>query len=191
MRRFAFSLVLMIFMVSSVALVQASSMDISDPTCVEGCVVLNSTSFSFFADSTGGGILTFQNGTTQDWTSLSITETGIAASDIHLATNLFTNTLVTDLGNNSALLQFFGIAGDCADDLNGLPDTDDANLSETCGIAVDQIFVVNLNDPGSSTGSWVPNMRFDAVAGVPEPASLLLMGVGLAGILGLKKKQRS
>lgn len=184
----------MMFMISSTALVQASSMDISDPTCIDTCT-LDSTSFSFFADANGGGIQTFRNGTTQDWISLTITETGIAAFDaegnpnIFLKTSLFTNTRLSAFGSDGALMEFFGTAGDCADDLNGLPDTDDVGLSETCGIAVDQVFSINLNPSFIGDTSWLANQRFDAIANVPEPASLFLLGAGLAGILGLKKKR--
>lgn len=203
MRRLAFSLVLMIFMVSSVALVQASSMDISDPTCTsEICPNPVGLTFSFDSNTAGGGAFIATNTSGEVWTSLSIVETGVPAfigdiQNILLSSNAFTNFEATDQADGSTLIRFFGIdTALCADDLPGVPDIDSTDLVEHCGIGINDIFTISLNDDHSpnpdGTGGWLDQngSPIHFVALVPEPASLLLLGAGLAGILGLKKKQR-
>jgi hypothetical protein len=154
--------------------------DISDPPCSVECPPGVGLTFTFSADADGGGIISLQNVSGQTWTSLLIT-TGstpffVDPSSILCLTNAFVSCVPLNLGggtigiflsgtNNSGTNNFF----------HGIPNLD--------------AFTINLNDfVGDPTaGSWGANRSFAAIANMPEPATLTLVGVGLAALVVTRK----
>src|ERR1700685_2166676 len=66
----------------------------SAPTdCAQGCQNVG-TSFTFAVPKSGSGTLFFQNESGQDWSSLSLLESGEPASDITCVQTLFLNCAV-------------------------------------------------------------------------------------------------
>lgn len=141
--------------------------------------------FSFTSNATGGGVFDFINNSGQDWFNLSITTKfpgGNLKTDYQCAApGLFMNCQFS-LNSDGTLINvlFFGIGrGEETFASKGSFIEDDTFT----GIRNGQEFIVNLNNPGSSSvGGWVPNTRFDAIANIPEPASMTLFLVGLGAI---------
>jgi hypothetical protein len=149
--------------------------DISDPPCIEGCPPGVGLTFTFSANASGGGIVSFTNISGQTWTSLLIT-TGstpffVDPGSIVCTTNAFVNCVPQNLGGGTTAIYLSGTN----EFFHGIPNLD--------------VFTINLNDSDSSSGSWGANRSFAAAANVPvpEPATLILLGAGLGAIVVHRK----
>jgi len=150
-------------------------MDISDPPCSVECPPGVGLKFTFSADADGGGIISLQNVSGQAWTSLLIT-TGsspffVDPGSILCRTNAFVSCVPLNLGGGTTGIFFSGTDSF----FHGIPNLD--------------AFTINLNDfvGDSTTGSWGANRPFAGLASTPEPATLALVGVGLATLVVTRK----
>jgi hypothetical protein len=167
-------------------------MQVSDPSCGDGCTSLTGTSFTFSSNANGGGFLTFENDSDASWTSLLIEATGIAADAVNASSTLFSNPAQVYNIGDLLVIYFSGVSGpgceiEC---FNGIPNLSDENVF-TINLNDDVNEVANLDPSGS--GGWGAGLAFDASANVPaptnvpEPATLTLMAVGLGAFLVKKK----
>jgi hypothetical protein len=149
--------------------------DISDPPCSE-CPPGVGLTFTFSADVAGGGIVSLQNVSGVTWENLLIT-TGntpffVDPGSILCRTNAFVSCIPQNLGGGMTGIFFSGVNTV----FHGIPNLD--------------AFTINLNDfviePGIASGSWGANRSFVAVANIPEPATLTLVGVGLAALVAAR-----
>jgi hypothetical protein len=151
--------------------------DISDPPCnpFEDCPPGVGLTFTFSANASGGGILTFTNVSGENWTTLLITTGSIPflvdPALIVCTTNAFVSCTPQSLGGGTTGIYLSGTN----DFFHGIPNFD--------------VFTINLNDFGSSTGSWGANRSFAAAANVtlPEPLTLTLLGAGLGALVAYRK----
>ena len=181
--------VLLSFLLASATLARADGIptdpdiDVSDPPCMSDCPPAAGLTFAFGSNEFGGGIVRFTNTSGQDWTSLLITAGGdpffVDESAITCTTNAFLNCVVEDLeGGTSGIF------------LSGVLPRNSEEFGDR-GIFNGDAFAINLNDIGSSTGSWGVDRDFSASANVPdplpEPNTLSLLAAGLGALLGGRK----
>ena len=141
--------------------------------------VIVSNNFTFGADNLGGGVLSFQNESGQDWLDLTVNATLPDFTPITCGPGPFLTCTIstTPMGSNFLYTILFG------------PVT-------SGGITNGEIFSVNLNDNGDATngsGSWGAGEDFGAKANVdatPEPAAGLLVAAGFLGFAGWRRFQR-
>ena len=141
--------------------------------------IIVSNNFTFGADSLGGGVLSFQNESGQDWLDLSVTATLPEFTPITCGPGPFLTCTISTapMGSNFLYTILFG------------PVT-------SGGIPNGGLFSVNLNDNGddpSGIGSWGAGTDFGAkanVTGTPEPSAALLVVAGFLGLAAWRKTQR-
>ena len=151
--------------------------DISDPPCIEGCPPGVGLTFTFSADASGGGIVSFTNISGETWTTLLITTGSIPffvdPTSIVCTTNAFVRCIPQNLGGGTTAIYLSGTN----EFFHGIPNLD--------------VFTINLNDFDSSSGSWGANRSFAAAANVPapvpEPRTLTLLGAGLGALMAYRK----
>jgi hypothetical protein len=170
-------------------------MVISDPFCSgEGCPspIFAGQGFQFTVVN-GGGIFmgTNESGGTWNTLDLSLSAPVLALSINCTAPGLFICTFSTDDSGNATNIIL----------------SDVTNCFENCapltGIPNNETFTFNLNDTGSTTGSWPVGEFFKTVsingqtpdsfvtlAPVPEPGTITLLGAGLAALIAKRKLRR-
>jgi PEP-CTERM motif len=193
-----FSLAVLCFLLmASTAVVRADGipvdpvMGVRDPICVEGCPIVEGTTFSFFSNAFGGGINQFQNASGVDWTSLLIDVTtnlgtlpSVPADTITCLTNAFATCQSFDLANGDTAIYLTGMLIFPDDIPNGAVAT--FNLND----------LVNGVQPNTvdGAGGWGLVREFDVTANaaspVPEPGTITLLGVGLAAFVAKRKLRR-
>ncbi len=140
--------------------------------------ILVSNSFAFGADNFGGGVLSFQNESGQNWFELSVTATLPNLTAITCGPGPFVTCTISTSPVSTGFLYdiMFGPAS-------------------AGGITNGEVFSVNLNDSGddpSGVGSWGPGTDFSAKANAtPEPSSITLMIAGglLAAGIFLRRRR--
>jgi hypothetical protein len=142
-------------------------------------VILTTDSFTFGADSLGGGLLTFQNESGTNWTELELSAVLPDFTTITCGPGPFVTCTIAESPVNNGFLYniLFGPA------VGG-------------GITQGQIFTVNLNDEGedpNGTGSWPAGADFNAQASTvtPEPSAITLILFGGVLLAGFCYRRRS
>jgi hypothetical protein len=136
---------------------------IKDPVCGSGCTSVG-THFTFTSPAGGSGTLMFTNSSTSSWHSLEFVESGVPASAISCsAPHTFMNCSVSTTGGVTTIL------------LTGIG----ASFS---GIPAGHNFSITF-------GNWpAAGVQFNAIANVPEPATLALFLTGLGALATRRKK---
>ena len=76
----------------------------------EGCTPVG-VDFGFTVNHNGGSPLFFNNASGQNWVSLTLTESGVAAADVSCVQSLFLSCTVTGQDNGSVQIVMSGIRG--------------------------------------------------------------------------------
>ena len=76
----------------------------------EGCTPVG-VDFGFTVEHNGGSPLFFNNASGQNWVSLTLTESGVAAADVSCVQTLFLSCTVTGQDNGSVQIVMSGIRG--------------------------------------------------------------------------------
>jgi len=143
---------------------------INDPPCTT-FFTITSPQFTFQADATGQGVVCIENGTGMLLYNLSITVLQPAGTifptDFVCGGDAFQNCAFTQNGNMINIF-FSGVNAT----FPGLRDGFE--------------FEIDLTSPG---GGWGSNAQFSAVANVPEPGTLTLLGIGL-GALTVRRRMK-
>jgi len=160
--------------IAACAAANATSFDpriiIKDPvgcTSTVGCVNLTTNTFTFMVPPSGAGNLHFLNVTGATFTSLILTETGVAAQNIDCQADVFSCT-VTAFGQNGAKLVLTAGVG-----FPGIPNGNSFEILLSC---------VNGT-------CWPGNLQFAAVANaaVPEPGTMALLLTGIGALVTRRK----
>jgi uncharacterized membrane protein len=143
------------------------------PTTVQcppnGCLPVG-VNFSFSVNHNGGRPLFFNNASGQDWISLTLVETGVAAADVTCVQTLYLSCTVTALENGSTQIVLSGVRG----------------LNPRNGILAGSNFSIGF---GCVQGHcWPRGLSFTAQAGTafttvdfPGAISTFLYGINNAG----------
>lgn len=136
------------------------------------CTAVNALSFTFALSAGSAGTLHFTNMSGVSWHSLTLTEAGIAASDLTCTSNIFSCS-ITPQGTNGAriVLTVFG---------------------SLVGVPAGQSFEVGFGCKSGGCFAW-PSTDFNADANVPEPntAVLALTGFGLIASLVMLRRRHA
>jgi len=131
--------------------------------------------FTFSVPEKGQGHqLFFTNASGKNWTSLTLIENGVPASDISCAQNLFLSCSVKTLENGSVEIILSGTA-------NHTP------LNPKTGIPAGSSFLIGF---GCVQGNcWPHGLEFTAHAGtVPEPGTIALLATGVGALVTRRKR---
>lgn len=163
-------------MVLAVCALAAHADSINDPRIIvrdpvgcpsNACVTVTGNTFGFTVPSAGFGNLHFLNASGATWTSLILTETGVAAPNISCAADVFSCAVVA-FGSNGAKIVLTATGGA----FTGIPNGNSFEILLSC---------VNSN-------CWPGGLQVDAAANaVPEPATMALMLTGLGAFFTRRK----
>ncbi len=162
--------------VLAVCAAAAHAGSITDPSVIirdpvgcpsHACVTVTGFTFGFSVPSQGFGLLNFLNASGATWTSLILTETGVAAANISCsAPNVFSCAVVA-MGTNGAKIVLTATGS-----LTGIPNGNSFEVLLGC---------VNEN-------CWPGGLQVDAAANaVPEPGTVALLLTGLGAFFTRRK----
>ncbi len=144
--------------------------DISDPICTS-CLGLTSLNFGWTSSAVGMGLFGFTNLTGINWVNLEVSTTIVPGfpfpQSYVCSSDVFANCSMSLNGNIITIL-FSGIVGSFS------------------GITPNMNFFVDL----TGDFGWNPNEQFTARANVPEPATITLIGTGIAAFLARRRFAR-
>ncbi|MBV9158314.1 MAG: hypothetical protein JO097_18780 [Acidobacteriaceae bacterium] len=144
-----------------------------DPTAVETPV------FTFMSDAAGGGVLSFVNDTSLDWTSLDFFVKLPSGSPITCSSPVYNTCDFTSTPIVGTTISQYDIGFE--------------NPASAGGLLPGDTLTINLDDTGSAvngSGSWGPNNTFTAVVNLPEPSSFFFLAAGLLLLGGLRRYSR-
>jgi hypothetical protein len=163
-------------MVLAVCAMAAHADSVNDPRIIvrdpvgcpsNACVTVTGNTFGFTVPSTGFGNLHFLNASGATWTSLILTETGVAAANISCSADVYSCAVVA-FGTNGAKIVLTATGGA----LTGIPNGNSFEILLSC---------VNSN-------CWPGGLSVDAAANaVPEPTSIALMLTGVGALIARRK----
>src|SRR5258708_6082215 len=134
---------------------------------VNACTPITGLTFSFQVPSAGFGTLHFLNSSGVTWTSLILTETGVAAANVTCSADVFSCSILA-FGQNGAKIVLTATGGA----FTGIPNGNSFEVILGC---------VNGT-------CWPGGLQFDAVANaVPEPGTTALMLTGVGALLTRRK----
>jgi len=140
---------------------------IKDPVCPSGGCIQAGTHFTFSTPAAGIGSLFFTNASGVNWTSLSLTEAGVAANLITCITDVFASCQVTTSSNGITTILLSGVGGNFSGLLTG------QNFQIIFGCKAET----------ADCNPWPGNLQFTGVANVPEPGTMALVATGLGMIV--------
>ena len=136
-----------------------------------GCVDVG-MNFTFNTPRTGSGQLFFTNASGKNWTSLTLTESGVPAADISCVQTLFLNCSTKTLQNGSVEILLSGVKG---------------GTNPRIGILNGQSFAIQFSCVNNSC--WPGGIPFTGQANaVPEPGTVALMVTGLGALVSRRKQ---
>ena len=141
---------------------------IKDPlNCIAPtCTVITGNSWSFTVTKLATYNVSFLNSSGNNWTSFTLTETGVAAQNITCTSTIF-SCVVNPFGQNGAQMVLTAVAG-----LPGvIPQGSILEIGLVC-----------------KPTCWPVGVQFNVVANAPEPGTMVLLLTG-AGAIYLRKKQ--
>ena len=146
--------------------------------------VVTNTSFTFGANSSGGGDFSFQNETGQDWTRLDIFVTLPSFESITCGSISFVTCTVSTTTTPGASPADYDL-------IFGPNPSGGIRNGETFSINLNDNAVINIDPNG--TGEWGPDTDFNAIANdfAPEPASWILMILGIFGLGGFLAREQA
>lgn len=179
------------FLFFCTTLMHAGHMGMQDPLCsngTPGAVEVDGTTFSFSANANGTSTnptsptlqyLCFFNASGVTWDSILVTPE--AGSPTVLASSVFCDSPTNSLGtaftcqvNSDANGDLTSILFYAAQGQTGIPYLSNLLIDlNPCGVTGEECTAESGSSP------WPANFGFDAVANVPEPASIVLLGAGL------------
>jgi hypothetical protein len=145
------------------------SVIIRDPVgCpTNNCVPVTGLTFSFQVPSAGFGVLHFLNSSGVTWTSLILTETGVAAANVTCSSDVF-SCGISAFGQNGAKMVLLATGGA----LSGIPNGNSFEIVLGCVNSI----------------CWPGGLQFDATANtVPEPATMALLLTGIGALVTRRK----